>query len=185
MGNNLPKSSERKWENYFQKLYTKHYAPLCVYATSIVQDDDEAEEMVQSVILKLWEQKESLESIALMKAYLYRAVKNTCLNHLKHKRIAAIYADSAYDELKEMEASHVDPFLTAELQVRINDAIQALPDRCREVFELSRFENKKNKEISEMLDISIKAVEANITRALLTLKKQFSDILHIKNNKYT
>ncbi|MCL2328278.1 MAG: RNA polymerase sigma-70 factor [Bacteroidetes bacterium] len=177
MSSNLPENSERKWENYFQKLYTKHYAPLCVYAASIVQDDDDAEEMVQTVILKLWEQKESLESIALMKAYLYRAVKNTCLNHLKHKRIAAIYADSAYDELKEIEANLVDPYQTSELQERINNAIQALPDRCREVFELSRFENKKNKEISEMLDITLKAVEANITRALQKLKEQFGDII--------
>lgn len=180
MSSNLPENSERKWENYFQKLYTKHYAALCVYAASIVQDNDEAEEMVQTVILKLWEQKETIESITSMKAYLYRAVKNTCLNQLKHRKVAAIYADTAYDELKEIEARHIDPYLTAELQERIQTAIQSLPERCREVFELSRFENKKNKEISEMLDISLKAVEANITRALLTLKKQFGDFLHIK-----
>lgn len=180
MSNTLPEKSEQKWEAYFQSLYTQYYSALCVFAASILQDDDDAEEMVQTVFLKLWEQKESIESITSMKAYLYRAVKNTCLNQLKHRRIASVYINSAYDELKEIEANHIDPYLTTELQERIHNAIQALPERCREVFELSRFENKKNKEISEMLDISLKAVEANITRALQNLKKQFGDFLHLK-----
>ncbi|MDR2963174.1 MAG: RNA polymerase sigma-70 factor [Bacteroidales bacterium] len=174
-------NEERKWEDYFQSIYTQYYSMLCVFAASILQDEDEAEEVVQTVILKLWEQKESLEGITSLKAYLFRAVKNTCLNQLKHRKIAENYATVAYDELKEIEAKHIDPYLTTELQERIHTAIQALPNRCREVFELSRFENKKNKEIAEQLDISLKAVEANITRALTTLKTQFSDFLHQKN----
>ncbi len=181
MNTNISDNSERKWESYFQSIYTQYYAALCVYATSILQDNDEAEEVVQSVILKLWEQKESVETITSLKAYLYRAVKNTCLNQLKHQKVAAVYANTAYDELKEIETTHTDPYLTAELQERIQKAIQALPERCREVFELSRFDDKKNKEIAEMLNISLKAVEANITRALLNLKKQFGDFLHTKN----
>ncbi|MDR0941326.1 MAG: RNA polymerase sigma-70 factor [Bacteroidales bacterium] len=180
MGNSSAEKSEQQWETYFQSLYTQYYSALCVFAASILQDNDEAEEMVQTVFLKLWEQKESIESITSIKAYLYRAVKNTCLNQLKRQKIASIYVNSAYDELKEIEANHIDPYLTTELQERIHNAIQALPERCREVFELSRFENKKNKEISEMLDISLKAVEANITRALQSLKKQFGDFLHLK-----
>lgn len=180
MNENSSTKTEQEWEKYFQSLYTQYYSALCAFAASILQDDDEAEETVQTVILKLWEQKESIENIASTKAYLYRAVKNTCLNQLKHKKIASTYANSAYNELKEIEVNHIDPYLTTELQERIHNAIQALPERCREVFELSRFENKKNKEISEMLDISLKAVEANITRALQNLKKHFGDFSHLK-----
>jgi RNA polymerase sigma-70 factor (ECF subfamily) len=170
------------WEAFFEKIYLQFYASLCVFAKSFVYDDDEAEEIVQSIILKLWEHKESTAEITSLKSYLYRAVRNTCLNHIKHEKIKNQYQDTSWIKLKEIESEFIDPYQNTELEEHINEAIFNLPERCREVFEMSRFDGLKNKEISEKLDISVKAVEANITRALATLRKKINNYIHSEDN---
>lgn len=167
-------------QNYdliFEEIYSKYYSGLCTYAYNFIPDYDEAEEIVQGIILKLWEQKDNLDVIQSLKSYLYRSVKNTCLNYLKHQKLEEKYKEKAWVELKKIEADFIDPYHNKELEYHITNAIKELPDRCREVFELSRFEGKKNKEISEHLDISTKAVEANITRALSTLRKKVAEYM--------
>jgi len=174
--------SDQDWENLFQSIYSDYYPSLCVFAKTFLYDGDEAEEIVQGVILKLWEQKESIDGINSLKSYLYRAVRNTCLNFIKHQKLETKYKDSAWVELKKIESDFIDPYQNTELEEHINSAIQELPDRCKEVFEMSRFDGFKNKEISERLDISIKAVEANITRALSTLRKKIAVYLKTEEN---
>lgn len=172
-------NTQTKWNSIFETIYNDYYRGLCVFAYSFLPDEDEAEEVVQSIILKLWEHKEQLHEIDSLKSYLYRSVRNACLNQLKHKKIEEKYKDKAWASLKEIEADFIDPYQNKELQEKIQDAINELPDRCKEVFELSRFEGKRNKEISEILDISVKAVEANITRALSSLRKELSKYIDI------
>lgn len=174
--------SNRDWEAYFESIYVQYYSSLCVFAKTFVNDNDEAEEIVQGIILKLWEQKESLLEIISLKSYLYRAVRNTCLNYIKHQKIESQYRDSSWIKLKEIESDFIDPYQNTELEEHINEAIAELPERCREVFELSRFDGLKNKEISEKLTISVKAVEANITRALSSLRKKIELYIHSEHN---
>ena len=174
---NSKHSTNHNWELYFESIYKKYYSCLCAYAKTFVYDNDDAEEIVQGIILKLWEQKETTQNITSIKSYLYRAVKNTCINYIKHKKIQNQYKDASWIQLKEIESEFSDPYQKTELEEHIQEAISALPDRCKEVFEMSRFDGLKNKEISEKLDISIKAVEANITRALSSLRKKMSHYL--------
>ena len=174
--------ANQDWEQYFELIYVHYHASLCVFAKSFVNDIDEAEEIVQNVILKLWEQKESLYKIISLKSYLYRAVRNTCLNYIKHQKIVQQYKDAAWIKLKEIESDFVNPYQNTELEEHINNAIAELPERCREVFELSRFDGLKNKEISAKLSISVKAVEANITRALSSLRKKIEAYTHSEQN---
>lgn len=169
--------SHQDWEKFFQSIYTQYYPGLCIFAKTFLYDRDEAEEIVQGVILKLWEQKEAISEIQSLKSYLYRAIRNTCLNYIKHQKLESKYRDSAWVELKKIESDFIDPYQNTELEEHISGAIQELPERCKEVFNMSRFEGLKNKEISEKLDISVKAVEANITRALSFLRKKIGSYL--------
>lgn len=174
---------QNKWDIIFEQIYSDYYLPLCVYAQSFVADADEAEEIVQGIILKMWEQKENLESIQSLKSYLYRSVRNTCLNYIKHKKIEARYKQQAWLELKEIEADFVNPYTNVELKEEIERAVESLPERCRQVFEMSRYEGRKNREISEVLGISIKAVEANITRALQNVRQKLDTYMKSYKDK--
>lgn len=177
MAKEISLHTDKKFDSIFEIIYSQYYSSLCSYAYTFIPDEDEAEEIVQSIILKLWEQKENLDAIQSLKSYLYRSVKNTCLNFIKHQKLEEKYRESAWVELKKIESEFIDPYHNKELENHITKAINELPERCREVFELSRFEGKKNKEISECLDISTKAVEANITRALATLRKKVTEYM--------
>ncbi len=168
---------KQSWEDLFQTIYNDYYSSLCVFAKSFLHDSDEAEEIVQGVILKMWEQKENLSEINSIKSYLYRAVRNTCLNYIKHQKLETKYKDTAWVELKKIEENFIDPYQNKELEEYIQASIEELPSRCKEVFELSRYDGMKNKDISEHLEISVKAVEANITRALSALRKKIGAYL--------
>ena len=165
------------WDAVFETIYSQYYTGLCTYAHSFIPDADEAEEIVQGIILKMWEQKENLENIISLKSYLFRSVKNTCLNYIKHQKLEEKYREKAWVELKKIEADFIDPYHNTELEHHISEAIKGMAERWREVFEMSRFEGKKNKEISDYFDISIKAVEANITRALSILRKKVGEYM--------
>lgn len=167
-------------QKLFQDIYDKYYNGLCVFAARFVRSDEEAEEIVQEVILKLWENKENLHNIASLKSYLYRAVYNRSLNYLNHLSKEIKYRDKAWVELKKKELAATDKILETELETQIAEAVDKLPARCREVFELSRFSGLKNKDIAEQLNISIKAVEANISRALQSLRQSLKEYLPIE-----
>ncbi|MBK8806884.1 MAG: RNA polymerase sigma-70 factor [Bacteroidales bacterium] len=118
----------------------------------------------------LWEKRSSIDRIDSLKSYLYRSVHNRCLNHLRNSKkfiddsdAAFLEFDSGTDNLQAIEA--------IELEVLISKTILSLPEKCRKVFELSRFEGMKYSEIAQSLDISIKTVEIHISKALKILRE--------------
>lgn len=166
------KRTDKEWNLVFQSIYNQYYAKLCVFATTILSDDIEAEEIVQKVIFKLWEQRETFDSIENLQSYLYRSVKNHCINVINHKKIEDRYKSEAWDELKALEIKSIEPEEeTLYNEAKLKQAIQKLPDRSKEVLIMSKFEGLKHKEIAEQLNISVKAVEASITRAFSILRK--------------
>jgi RNA polymerase sigma-70 factor (ECF subfamily) len=172
--------NKKEAEQLFAEIYSKHYSELCIYAVRFLKDEDEAEEIVQEIIFKLWEQREQLENVNSLRSYLYRSVHNRCLNYIKHQLHKNKYQDKAYVEMKKLELESAEDYQQKELEDKVHAAIHSLPDRCKEVFQLSRFEGKKNKEISDHLGISVKAVEANITRALSALRESLDKYLKIE-----
>jgi len=170
----------KETEQLFAEIYRKHYSELCIYAMRFLKDEDESEEIVQEIIFKLWEQREQLETVNSLRSYLYRSVHNRCLNYIKHQLHKDKYSEKAYIEMKKLELESAEDYNNKELEEKVHSAISELPDRCKEVFQLSRFEGKKNKEISEQLGISIKAVEANITRALTSLRGSLDKYLKVE-----
>lgn len=166
-------------EKNFRTVFITYFESLEVFAKAYVVDEDIAKDMVQEVFANLWVKRSSLPQQLDLKSYLYQSTRNNCLNHLKQLKVQNKYEkrtrDNYQDLLLNYEALNqlnFDSLSYQELQKSLSEAIAELPPKCREVFEMSRYNGMKNKEIAEHLNISIKAVEGHITKALKLLKNR-------------
>jgi RNA polymerase sigma-70 factor (family 1) len=164
-------------EAVFETVFRQYYAPLCRYARPLLGDDDEAEEVVQTVFLTIWERRESLLITTSLKAYLYRAVHNRCLNRLNQQSVQAGHRQQAATEIYAEAVNPTEELLADELNFRLQKAIGRLPEQCRRAFELSRFEELSYKDIASRLGIATKTVENQIGKALRMLRIELSDYL--------
>jgi RNA polymerase sigma-70 factor (family 1) len=164
-------------EGAFEVVFRTYYERLCNYANNMIYVMDEAEEMVQNTFLILWEKRESIEIHTSVKAYLYRAVHNSCLNRIKHNKVRQMHSDHLryQSELSSDESSQ--RLMSQELERQINIAIESLPRQCRTVFSLSRFENLTYTEIAEQLGMSVNTVENHMVKALRILREKLKDYL--------
>lgn len=164
-------------ERIFEVIFRKYYQSLCNYANSMLKEIDEAEEVVQNLFSGIWEKRTELEISVSLKSYLYRAVHNHCLNRIKHLKIREEYqqyANSYYESSYESVSQSV---IKNELERKIEEAIDKLPEQCRLIFRLSRFEELKYHEIAEQLGISPKTVENQIGKALKILRVELAEYL--------
>lgn len=157
----------------FDAIFRAWYAPLVRAAHAIVRDTGVAEELVQEVMLQLWLRRDQLDPEASPQAYLFRATRNRALNHLRHLRVQQRSA-SQLDTDEAREPGAPAQLVAQELEAAARQAIAELPPRCREVFELSRGRGLRYAEIAELLGVSVKAVEANMGRALKTLRERLA-----------
>lgn len=164
-------------EAVFETVFRQYYAPLCRYARPMLGDIDEAEEVVQAVFLAVWERRETLLITTSLKAYLYRAVHNRCLNRLNQQSVQAGHRQQAADELYSNPPSPTQQLMTDELSTRLQQAMGRLPEQCRRAFELSRFDELSYREIADRLGIATKTVENQIGKALRILRTELSDYL--------
>ena len=172
---NSSEHTAQEWNIIFESIYKDFYSPLCAFASSMMHDDDEAEEIVQRTMTKLWEQRDKLNEIENLKSYLFRAVKNNCFNEIAHSKIEVQYQTNAWLELKEMEMNSIVEDGSKDERIDIlSQTIKKLPDKCKDTL-MNKLEGLKNKEIAEKLNISVKAVEANITRAFSMLRENMKD----------
>ena len=165
--------------NAFEMFFKTYYQPLCNYAYSFIRDRDEAEEIVQSAFLAMWEKRETLDIKTSLKSYLYTMVRNTSLNVIKHEKIKQKYIGEALAVEERSHDNVVQKVLSSELEEKIHHAMESLPEQCRLVFKLSRFEELKYSEIAEQLEISIKTVENQMGKALKIMREQLRDYLAI------
>jgi RNA polymerase sigma-70 factor (ECF subfamily) len=160
----------------FEELFRSWYAPLCLYAFSFLKSREEAEEAVQSVFIQFWERRMEIMIDSSLKSYLYRAVRNAALNRLKHEKVKANHV-AFVTSRNENFVSPADELEETELHFRIQRALKKLPEQCRVVFEMSRFEELKYTEIAERLGISVKTVENQMGKALRIMREQLNDYL--------
>lgn len=165
-------------EKAFEKLFHKYYGHLCLFASRILQDEISAEEIVQDFFVKLWEKRKQLSIETSVKSYLYRSIRNLCFNLIEHNNIKLKHAQSVISNHKNHLADD-DGFNEIDLAKKIEDSIQSLPEKRREIFRLSREEGLKYREIAEKLNISIKTVEAQMGLAFKTLREKLK---HYKSN---
>lgn len=168
-------------EQRFRQLFRETYPALTFYASRLV-NADEAEDIVQEAFMELWKYQDNIEDEGHIKAFLYRIVYTRSLNILKHQAVVNNYSDSVkkVESLKldfyNPEKNNVMDYIESiELRKQINDAIDELPGKCREVFILSYQHDKKNKEIAEQLGISIRTVEVHLYKAIKALRERLKD----------
>jgi RNA polymerase sigma-70 factor (family 1) len=164
-------------EASFERMFRTHYARLCAFAATMIDDRDEAEEVVQTMFCRLWEQRNALDITISVQAYLFRSVRNACLNHIKKMQIRETYKAMNLENLNQNPEYQPDRTTHSELSKKIEQAIADLPEQCRLVFKMSRFEELKYKEIAEQLGISIKTVENQMGKALKVLRFKLADFL--------
>jgi len=168
---------QKRDEAVFEQVFKSNYKNLHAYAFSILKDEADAEEMVQSVFYKLWERSEHLSISGSITAYLYRAVHNESLNYLKHLSVRSkhrMYVSHKTDDGSDEGTSRVQ---TKELEDRIHQAMNELPEQCRTIFQMSRFEELRYREIAEKLHLSVKTVENQMGKALKFMRARLADFL--------
>ncbi len=163
------------------ELYSEYYEYLVKSVYRMVPDQSTAEDLVQEVFFEIWKKRERLEFRTSVGAYLRRAVTNRALNYIRAKKMNFEGEDAAI-QLKSNEINSVKKLEIDDLQQLINDSIDLLPEKCRAVFAMSRFEEMKYAEIAESLGISIKTVENHISKALKLLKARVSPHLEDYSN---
>ena len=161
----------------FEMLFKTHYDPLCRFALSYLQDPDDAEETVQAVFIGFWEKRQTIQVDTSLKAYLYRSVRNACLNEIKRVKVRKLHADSMMVEGEPQSQPSDHLAIRQELEEKIQEALQTLPEQCRLIFKMSRFEELKYQEIADQLNLSIKTVENQMGKALKIMRTQLKDYL--------
>jgi len=163
-------------ERAIEQLFEQYYAYLCRSAFRLLPDGHLAEDLVQEVFYELWKRRESLRISISLKAYLRRATVNKTLNYIRDHRKVFFEAEDHQPLAGKLDDAQ-QRLEAAELQERIDRAIDQLPDRCRIVFVLSRFEEMTYAEIADQLNISVKTVENQISKALRSLRKALAPYL--------
>jgi RNA polymerase sigma-70 factor (ECF subfamily) len=163
----------------FDEIFRQYAKPLFYYAAKFVEDE-QAKDIVQDLFAKLWSDK-SLIVKKSMNSLLFAAVRNRCLQQLEKQKVRNKYVESTRLKLQTEELQFYmeerSSLIEQELEDKLNAVLNTLPERCRQIFILSRFENKKNREIAEELGISVKAVEKQISKALASIRKEMKDYL--------
>ncbi|MBW6535581.1 MAG: RNA polymerase sigma-70 factor [Mariniphaga sp.] len=165
-------------EKAFEVLFRRYYPHLCLYATQILKNPSAAEEIVQELFVHIWERRTETEIETSLKNYLFRAVKNHCLNYIKHNQIKREYSQKILAE-NEHFSTEYDFESQTELFRKIEESISALPEKRQEIFRLSRQKGLKYREIAERMNISIKTVETQMGLAIKTLREKLRDFLVI------
>ena len=160
-------------EKAYEHAFREYYGSLCLFAKKIVGDMDKSRDIVQDVFVKLYADRLSLQIETSLKSYLFKSVYNACLNNINQFKVHSRH----HEYLKNRLPVSVDDdiVITAELEDKIRITVEGLPDQCKKIFKMSRYEGKKNKEIAETLAISIRTVETQISKALTTLRSNLTD----------
>jgi len=168
-------------EEAFRQLFTIYFPRLNDFARKVTKDDEISQDIVQEVFVKVWEKRLDITNLN-PEAFLFRLVRNRCIDYIKHlkiinNRLQEVRIESKYEELYRIDFIGNEPYVLIEEELRdkINAVIRNLPERCREVFILSRMNGLKNREIADQLNISIKNVERHLSKAFQALRKNFSD----------
>jgi RNA polymerase sigma-70 factor, ECF subfamily len=164
-------------ESAFEQVFKTHFKRLHAYAFTILRDEVEAEETVQQVFYKLWERNENLSFNGSVSAYLYRAVHNESLNNIKHQKVRSNHQLHVAYSMKNEVEHPAKKVLAGELEKKIHVALNELPEQCRTIFQMSRFDELKYREIADKLGISVKTVENQMGKALKLMRAKLVDFL--------
>lgn len=170
-------------EAAFERIFKAHYHKIAGFCSQFTGDAETAGNIAQEAFINLWLNREKIETLNGIVSFLYTSARSGCLNDIRHKKVISRYQEH-YLQAKEdqlnreiLESFDFSSLEYLELEELIRQAVAKLPEKCRQVLIMSRFEGKKNQEIADELQIAVKSVEANMTRALRSLKADLSAYL--------
>ena len=173
-------------EDAFEFIFQEHFSSLCRYALSYVKIKEAAVEIVEDLFLYLWENCGDLVIATSLKAYLYQSVHNRCMKYFRHIKVERKYTNYLHYTLIDEELYQpvtdgypVANLISQEMEAIVEKALQSLPEKCREIFCLQRFEDLSYAEIAEKLNISVNTVKTQITRATQKLRENLKDYLPV------
>lgn len=185
-GESLVRRIKQGDQDVFRILYSEFYIGLCIHARRFLGNKESAEEMVQEVFLRLWERHEYIDIHETIGAYLFQSVRNACLNHLKHLQVVQKFEQEITENLKDAEDYYTltqengqSIYLAHELENHIYKAIDELPEQCRNIFKMSRFDGLKNQEIANKKGVTINTVQKQISIALEKLRETLGPYLRV------
>lgn len=164
------------YESSYKQLFNEYYLLLSAFANKYVKDPEEAKEIVQDLFVHLFEIRNSLIITTSLKSYLYQSVRNRCLNHIKFIQLQ----EENLENLKAEGSPAIiqeDKIMETELEYRIFQIVSELPLQCQRIFRMSRVDGKQNREIAQILNLSIRTVETQISKALKILRNSLQDYL--------
>lgn len=160
----------------FEMVFNDFYTPLVNYSNTIVKNQNDAEDIVQQLFITVWQKRSDLEKVDSLRNYLYRSVYNASLNRVKQQAVRTNYAK---EQMRVVSDKYETNIVHKELQQKINEAIEKLPEQCAKVFKLSRFNEMKYQEIADELNISVKTVENHMGKALKLMRELLKDYLPV------
>jgi RNA polymerase sigma-70 factor (family 1) len=158
-------------ESAFEGLCREYFKVLSVFAKKFLNDLDLAQDIVQEVFVKFYEQREKLEVHTSLKALLYQSVRNRCLDHIRSQQTRSAHHEQILYQNAGSDIDSTDLIEQAELEEKIYAAIADLPEQCQLIFKMSRLDGMKNQEIADALNLSKRTVETQISNALKRLRK--------------
>lgn len=162
----------------FEDVFRRYYSPLCWYAMSITGSMEAAEEIVEELFYGFWKNRQSLPLFRSMKSYLYAAVRNQSFQYCEHQEVRNRYREFVFSG--EGQIQDIDPqeqMEYQELKSLIDTTLTHMPERRLRIFQMHRVEGKKYAEIASQLSLSVKTVEAEMTKALKTLRKEIENYI--------
>ena len=162
----------------FSYVFQKYYQALYQFAGRFVKDAQTAENIVQDVFVKLWTNRENCLITSSLKSYLYAATRNTALNFLSHEK-KQLSTEDLMSDRRDTTANPEERIIENEMIDGVHKAIEKLPEKCRYVYLMKRYDDLKYHEIAEILDISINTVKTQMKRALKSLLK---NLAYLKTN---
>ena len=163
----------------FEHLFKSHYPILKNFALKYMKNTELAEEMVQEVFFNLWAKHSEIYITSSIKAYLFKSTYNCCLQYFKKQEHKSKYESYVLKENVNYQPDPSDELRAKEVLQLVDKALKTLPERCRKIFRLNRFDGLKYQEIADRLSISIKTVEANMGKALKHLRYNLKDYVTI------
>jgi len=158
----------------FETLFRSYYEPLCRYACRFVENPDTAEEIVQDLFYVLWKERQNLNIFTSVNGYLYRSVKNKSLQQVEKAMVRNAYREMCAENTAIETATPQEDLEYKELERQIEETLHRLPERRQKIFHMNRMEGKKYNEIAQELHISVKTVEAEMTKTLQVLRNKYS-----------
>ena len=166
-------------QSIFKLLFNSYYNPLSSYALTFIKYADIADEIVQEIFIKIWENRNDLNISSSLRSYLFRCVHNNCINYIKHmeiknKQTREISEDIMYHSVLanlSSSGSSLEAIVSEELEACLGKVIENLPGECRRIFMLKRYEQLTNQEIADQLNISINTVKTQLMRAFEKLRE--------------